>query len=295
MTPLQVDYSLEVYSMASFALKKLPFTMRHVERTTGGWKGATAGGCSNHDTCVDNPRYALELQQPTDLQIELESGDSSFAVGLQLHAEASKTPFSATGAIATSGNYRKGFCLVEARAVPPGRYTLNPSTFTPRQVGAFTLSVGSSAPITLRMVAPEGHGLARQVVNGEWSLSAGSAAGSPNHGQYHRNPHVRLSLQQPAEVVLRLRCPSRVTNRPSGLGLTLYRCSDRLPAEWRSIPKSAVAHDGVYAYPVGGIVVPRTQLAAGSYVCVLSTYDPFNGPFELIVHAPEGAARLAML
>jgi len=216
----QVDYTLDVYSMSGFVLKKLPFHMRHSERLSGAWKGTNAGGCGNYDTFVDNPRYSLVLEQPTDLQVALDSFNITFAVGLQLHAEGTKSSYSNASAISTSGAYRKGFCLMEARAVPPGRYTLHPSTFEPGQECPFHLSVGSSAPLTLRAIAPEGHGLTRHIVHGgcvhgvrsvcgacdvrqalpltaraflvgEWSAAAGTSVGSPNHGQYHRNPHVQ--------------------------------------------------------------------------------------------------------
>jgi len=290
----QVDYSLEVYSMASFSLKQLPHSMRHVERASGAWKGASAGGCSNHDTVVDNPRFVLVVDQPTDVQVELEAAET-FNVGAQLHLESSKTPYSASSAISSSGPFRKGFCLLEARGLQPGRYILGPSTFAPRQESSFKLVVGSSAPIALRPLAAEGHGLARHVVSGEWSVAGGSGAGSPNHGQFHRNPHVRLTLGRAGEVVLRLRCANSVSSRPNALGLALFNGGERLSSDWRATPKVAEANDGVYSYPVGGVVIPRRQLAAGSYVIVLSTFDPFSGPFELVVHAPEGAARLALL
>jgi len=86
-----------------------------------------------------------------------------------------------------------------------------------------------------------------------------------------------------------------VSKRPNGLGLALYNTAEMLPANWRSIPRTAVANDDVYSYPVGGVVVPRTPLAMGTYMCVISTYDPFPGPFELIVYATEGSAKVTLL
>ena len=52
----------------------------------------------------------------------------------------------------------------------------------------------------------EAAGLKRQIVRGEWSTAAGTAAGSPNQGAFHRNPQYRLTLSRPAEV-------RRVTSR----------------------------------------------------------------------------------
>lgn len=61
-------YTLEVYSMASFALRKLPYSMRHSQQLVGAWKGLQAGGCANFDSCVDNPKYLIVVEQPTDFQ-----------------------------------------------------------------------------------------------------------------------------------------------------------------------------------------------------------------------------------
>ena len=43
-------------------------------------------------------------------------------------------------------------------------------------------------------LAHEAAGLKRQVVRGEWSAAAGTAAGSPNHGAFERNPQVLMPL-----------------------------------------------------------------------------------------------------
>ena len=60
--PHQVDYTLKVHSMASFTLAALPFAMRESQTLHGEWRGATAGGCANHDSYVDNPRFVLQVR-----------------------------------------------------------------------------------------------------------------------------------------------------------------------------------------------------------------------------------------
>ena len=57
----------------------------------------------------------------------------------------------------------------------------------------------------------------------------------------------------------------------------------------------ATSCGGVYSYPAGGALVPRATLEAGVYVCVPSTFDKWDGAFELIVCAPEGAVRIEMV
>jgi len=288
--------SSQVFAMAPFTLRKLPFAMRHVERVAGAWQGASAGGCANYDSVVDNPRFVLTLEQPTDLQFEL-SGPARHSVGIELHA------LPAAGenrAVATSGSYRKGFCLLEVRGVPAGRYALTPATFEPRQEGAFSIVVGSSQPLTARPLQHEAHGLQRQALRGEWSAGAGTAAGSQNNGCFHRNPQFRMVLSQRTDVLLRLRCgrpAERLTGARPSLGLSVYRRAEPLGADeanGRSTP-TLCAGDGVYAYPPGGALVARTPLDAGSYVLVPSTFRPQNSDFELVVYAAQGACQLSKL
>lgn len=87
--PHQVDYTLKVFSMATFNLRPLPFSMRCSERVQSAWRGLSAGGCANFDTFVDNPQFALVVGEggaSADVQIEL-CGPDKFSVGMELHAQ----------------------------------------------------------------------------------------------------------------------------------------------------------------------------------------------------------------
>ena len=282
--------------MASFALRKLPYAMKHSQQLSSAWRGASAGGCINYDTVIDNPRFLLILEQPTDLQLEL-CGPAQHSVGADLEVVPTDASAGPGKPLASSGNFRRGFCLLEARAVPPGSYIVTAATFEPKQEGAFTLTCGSSQPVKAGPLKPEGHGLQRDVYRGEWSTTAGTAVGSPNQGAFHRNPQVKLTISRRTEVVLRLRAggPSGVRLSPSrpSLGLVVYQRSQPLGPEDARGPKPFIsANGGVYSYPPGGVAVPKTTLDAGDYVLVLSTFDPHNSPFELVLYASQGAARL---
>uniref|UniRef100_A0A7S4BPK7 Calpain catalytic domain-containing protein n=1 Tax=Chrysotila carterae TaxID=13221 RepID=A0A7S4BPK7_CHRCT len=71
--PHQVDYTLNVYSMAPFALRTLPMGLRHALHAKGRWHGIAAGGCQNYDSYIDNPRYLLTVAEPTDVLLELQA------------------------------------------------------------------------------------------------------------------------------------------------------------------------------------------------------------------------------
>ena len=331
----QVDYTLKVYSMASFTLRKLPYAMRHVEQLQGGWRGASAGGCVNFDTTVDNPRFRLAVDgggAAADVQLEL-TAPAHLAVGLELHAlqPAPHSPQAGSGSpagassvdgpppppggpsgggglvpsakpVAASGAFRKGFCLLEARQLPPGQYVLTACAFEPRQEGGFALGVGSSsAAVSVRAMAPEGSKLFRQALRGEWSAAGGTAVGCANHGAFHRNPQYRLTVAQRTELLLRLRLPplpegsSGAAGRGrASLGLDVFRRAEPLGAEdsrgARTRPVLS-AGGGIYSYPPGGALIARTAVEAGSYLVVPSTFAPYAGAFELIVYAGGAAAE----
>ena len=100
---------------------------------------------------------------------------------------------------------------------------------------------------------------------------------------------------------MRLRCGRGVRSGAKtlpSLCVALFDGSSRLDAAacGRLSRARAVSHDGVFAYPSGGVCIPRARLEAGSYVFVLATFDPWDGPYELLVWAGgKGAARLQML
>ena len=51
-----------------------------------------------------------------------------------------------------SGKYRHGFGVTERKTIPPGQYTLVVSTYTPSQLGVFTLVVASSRKLSIDAV-----------------------------------------------------------------------------------------------------------------------------------------------
>lgn len=168
-----------------------------------------------------------------------------------------------------------------------------PSTFTPGTECGFELRASAGR---LAALPHEAHGLQRQAVQGAWDRQ--SAAGSPNHGAFWKNPQLQLVLSRPAELLLRLRAPGTREGRsaaPPSLCVALFDGGEqRTEATGRGLSRArAVSEGGLYAYPAGGACLPRTPLPAGMYVVLLSTFDPYVGPWELVMYATEGTLRVA--
>ena len=82
------------------------------------------------------------------VQVELDCarGHDDEPVGLQLLPEGDKEGQGSSRKI-SSGNYRGGFCMLEAPRLPAGRYVLTASTFEPAHECGFELVVNSAAQV----------------------------------------------------------------------------------------------------------------------------------------------------
>lgn len=121
---------------------------------SGEWKGATAGGCGNHQaTYRNNPKCKLEISGATESKILVElKGPKQYQVGFDitiksLEDDSVTAPFRTT----SSGSYRSGFVILELDNIPAGCLIITPTTFLPGQEGPFILTVKSSSPIQLSL------------------------------------------------------------------------------------------------------------------------------------------------
>lgn len=103
-------------------------------------------------------------------------------------------------------------------------------------------------------------------------------------------------------MLFRLRCnlqSARLSEDRPYLGLDVFgpRAEPIGQGEHESgrVNPRLTSGNGKYGYPPGGALIPRTALDAGSYVLVLSTFDPHSCGFELVVYSHKGAASLERL
>nr|XP_057909067.1 calpain-7 [Doryrhamphus excisus] len=143
-----INYTLRVYSGCKFSFAKIPNPFTHTKRINGQWKGLSAGGCGNYkDSYKNNPTYQVQLERAGPLLIELR-GSRQYSVGFEVVTVSTAADANATTSHKrSSGDYRCGFCYMEAEHVPAGIYNVIPTTFLPKQEGPFFLDFSSTAPL----------------------------------------------------------------------------------------------------------------------------------------------------
>lgn len=152
-----IYYTLRAYCRDPFELRKLDVLSVGQQTVNGEWKGMNAGGCQNHPTYRNNPRYSLKLgpRDPAQLTIELR-GPKVYQVGLEVTVAAlDDSTVTAPFVSRVSGSYRSGYCVLDLEGLPAGTYHIIPSTYLPGQESPFILSFRASTSIALAMVTPQ--------------------------------------------------------------------------------------------------------------------------------------------
>jgi hypothetical protein len=108
---------------------------------TGGWRGDTAGGCTNHpDTCGKNPQYCLQVATPANVCIVLQQysddgvlGRENVSIGIAVRAgpcvksrttigrQAMRSGAALAARTTTCGQAMRCGAAVAARVLPPGQ------------------------------------------------------------------------------------------------------------------------------------------------------------------------------
>ncbi|CAM9344591.1 unnamed protein product [Lampetra planeri] len=143
-----INYTLRVYSGCKFTFAKIPNPFTHTKRINGQWKGLSAGGCGNYkDSYKHNPIYQVNLERSGPLLIELR-GSRQYSVGFEVVMVSTVGDVGLTAfQKKSSGDYRCGFCYMEAEHIPAGIYNVIPTTFLPKQEGPFFLDFSSTSPL----------------------------------------------------------------------------------------------------------------------------------------------------
>ncbi|XP_052813546.1 calpain-7-like [Mya arenaria] len=150
-----IHYTLRVYATCDFSLTKIvdPYKKQYEKRFTGQWKGVTAGGCGNYpETHKNNPIYQVKMDNnSTDNYLLVEVfGPKEYSVGFEVIAVSPNVPNSFTKL--TSGDFRRGYTVLQLDRIAGGVYNISPCTFKPGEEGPFFLDINSSTPFTVNQL-----------------------------------------------------------------------------------------------------------------------------------------------
>ncbi|XP_067205800.1 calpain-7-like isoform X2 [Linepithema humile] len=150
-----IYYTLRAYATCPFILRKIPQLYKYEKEVTGQWKGVTAGGCGNHPTYMDNPRYqiVLESSNNNNYLLIILKGPKQYQIGFDINTVVLNDTNAPTAfKTKSSGPFRSGFVYLELEDVPAGTYHIVPSTYTPGQEGPFFLICKSSCNLQLQLL-----------------------------------------------------------------------------------------------------------------------------------------------
>ncbi|KAI9809684.1 MAG: hypothetical protein M1825_000116 [Sarcosagium campestre] len=164
LPPIQHAFTLSAFAYESISVELAPSRYAYRSSLDSAWTVSTAGGNASSPAYPQNPQFRLEAEGRTSVSLLLEtrnapdlsvhvklvwSGGENGAAGSRVASVTSRD------ILAESGDYRRGCALTELPTLDPGAYTIICSTFDAGQLGAFTLTVASSAPCKLTPLAAE--------------------------------------------------------------------------------------------------------------------------------------------
>ncbi|KAF3484128.1 calpain-7 [Arthroderma uncinatum] len=159
------SFSLSALAMSPITISPVKEIYSYVKKLPGSWTISTAGGNAESERYPENPQFQLQVLEKCDINVLLEADDP----GLAAHVS---VIWSKGGRVACvrsrdivvgSGDYRRGCALAEKSDVARGLYTIVCSTFSPDQLGKFTLCVSTTRPCSIKPLPAEGAG--RLVMN----------------------------------------------------------------------------------------------------------------------------------
>ncbi|ORY05511.1 cysteine proteinase [Basidiobolus meristosporus CBS 931.73] len=279
-----LNYTIRTFCMSPFKFFEIPDRYLYEKKVPGQWTNDTAGGNASHVTFMNNPQFKItvpkNIQGSFDMLIMMEA-PRTYPINLKLVRGGFRiTSVSSKDIIASSGDYRHGFCCLEMNNIEADNYTLIASAYEPRLVGEFILTIRSSHPCTPVTIPVEGAGLFKKILKGEW-VQGVSAWGCPNHRNYYRNPKYRIDVKETTIIKIRLQTPS-IHPTP----LTHIAVYERDPVSFGK----EIASSGSYTNIVQGVVTEEIKLApsAGGYFIIFSTWEPnLAGKFISYVYSDK--------
>ncbi|KAM0756527.1 cysteine proteinase [Meredithblackwellia eburnea MCA 4105] len=153
-----------------------PTPLPYLHNITGKWSEKAAGGNHTCPTFMNNPQYKITLSSLPDrpsalaeLEIRCETAKDC-PVNLKLIRSRGDriAEFEDRDLVAGSATYSYGLDACHTTDIRPDTYVLVVSTFRAGDEETFELSFGSSLPMTVTLVPPEGAGMFARSAKGSW-------------------------------------------------------------------------------------------------------------------------------
>lgn len=148
-----IPVSNATFSLSAFSTKPLqylesaPHQYDKADSSEGSWAVASAGGNANSQYFHLNPQFKLDVTKAGDVAMLLSTSKKEVAVNVRLvwaNGKRIRPGLAPREVYCSSGEYRRGSALAEAKDVPPGTYTIVCSAFDKGQRAPFELRIFSA-------------------------------------------------------------------------------------------------------------------------------------------------------
>lgn len=146
------SFTLSALSSYPVSLRKARDRYSRWVRMQSEWTTSSSGGNASSATYHLNPQFSVHVPALSEVSLLLESSNEDAPVHVKLLWGDGKflSAIRSRDIVGDSGEYRKGIAVAEMRQVQPGIYTIICSTFERGQLGAFSLSVGSTSDCAIK-------------------------------------------------------------------------------------------------------------------------------------------------
>ncbi|WWD16725.1 hypothetical protein CI109_101156 [Kwoniella shandongensis] len=274
----QTSFTLNVYAPkgTSLNLERIATSLPFSTTVSGQLTSRNAGGHPGWPTTMINPQYKVVIAPPirggsTHVRMTLQ-GDTNTAWNAKLLWGKGEQVFDITEGLVRgdTGSYSYGMAYCDMPDMNPGTYTIIVSAFDPGQTGAYSLTLESTAAVTVSQIPAEGSGMFNRMLKGTWNEN--TAGGRPSTGRYQQNPKVEVILPKPGYVLSRLYLPQP---SPTPINLTMFKRGTK------GTLGEQVATTGPYEDCLTGVSTGRVKLDSGIYVFVPSTYEGTKGEWVM--------------
>lgn len=175
------SFTLSALSFHPLSISKARDRYSHWVRMQSAWTASSSGGNASCATYHLNPQFSVNIPATSDISLLLEGSSEDCPVHVKLLWGDGKFLSAIRGRdiVGDSGEYRKGFAVADIRRVQPGIYTIICSTFERGQLGAFSLSVGTTSNCVVKQNPKTDAGLFCLVVPSAYFIPGGNRLVAP--------------------------------------------------------------------------------------------------------------------